>query len=173
MGNKSTLFQSSKSFLLLFLSIILLSGTVFSGEIRVNNGNTEVRITTNTYQALSFSASLSTIQYRNVQTKLGPFNEIFVQGYGYSNTVGDPKLPVFHKLIEIPLNASFSIQITNEKYQEYDLSSFGINDRLIPAQAPVSKNITDPNQIPFVLNAITYQMNQWLGGLIEIGRAHV
>jgi len=163
MGTKSTLFQPAKYFLLLFLSIILLSGTVFSGEIRVNNGNTEVRITANTYQALSFSASLSTIQYRNVQTKLGPFNEIFVQGYGYSNTVGDPKLPVFHKLIEIPLNAGFSIQITQEKYQEFDLFSLGFNDRIIPAQAPVSKNITDPNQLPFVLNAATYQINQWLG----------
>ncbi len=163
MGKKSTLFQSVKLFLLLFLSFIFLAGTVFAGEILVNNGTTEVRITANTYQALSFSASLSTIQYRNVQTKLGPFNEIFVQGYGYSNTVGDPKLPVFHKLIEVPLGASFSIQITNEKYQEFDLSSFGLNDRIIPAQAPLSKHITDPRQIPFVLNAITYQMNQWVG----------
>jgi len=169
MKKKSTLLQSARPFRLLFLSFILLSGTVFSGEIRVNNGNTEVRITANTYQTLSFSASLSSIQFRNVQTKLGPFNEIFVQGYGYSNTVGDPKLPVFHKLIEFPLNASFSIQITREKYKEYDLFSFGINDPIIPAQAPVSKNITDPDQIPFVLNAATYQMNQWLGGpLVKI-----
>ncbi len=169
MGNKSTFFQFTKLFLFLFLSHFFLPVTVFAGEIRVNNGKTEVRITANSYQSLSFSASLSAIQYRNVNTKLGPFNEIFVQGYGYSNTVGDPKLPIFHKLIEVPLNANFSIQITNEKYQEFDLSSFGLNDRIIPAQAPLSKNITDPSQVPFVLNAITYQMNQWLGSpLVKI-----
>ncbi len=94
----------------------------------------------------------------------GLFDEIFVRGYGYSNKVGDPKLPVFHKIIEIPLNAGLSIEIIQQKYKEYDLSAFGINNRIIPLQAPVSKNITDPKQIPFVLNTITYQMNQWLGG---------
>jgi hypothetical protein len=169
MKKKFPYFQSAKSFLLFSFGFILLSGTIFAGEISINNGNTEVRITSNTYQAISFSASLSSIQYRNVQTKLGPFNEVFVKGYGYSNTLGDPKLPVFHKLIEIPLNAGFSIQVTQEKYKEYDLFSIGINDRIIPAQAPVSKNITDPTQIPFVINTATYQMNQWLGGpLVKI-----
>jgi hypothetical protein len=169
MGKKSTLFGSARSSLLLVLSLILLSGTVLAGEIRINNGSTEVRITANTYQVLSLSVSLSSLQYRNVQTKLGPFSEIFVQGYGYGNTAGDPKLPVFHKLIEVPLNANFSIQIKREIYHEYDLSSFGINDRIIPAQAPLSKNITDANQIPFILNAATYQMNQWLGSpLVKI-----
>jgi hypothetical protein len=161
MEQKSTISANTKY--LLFLSFILLSILVSAGEIRLNNGRSEVRVTANTYQALSFSATLSVIQYRNVQTKLGPFNELFVQGYGYSNTVGDPKLPVFHKLIEVPLNAGFSIQITNEKYQEFDLPSLGLIDRIIPAQAPVSKNITDPGQLPFVLNANTYQANQWLG----------
>jgi hypothetical protein len=148
----------------LVLSFIILSGTVFAGEILVNNGNTEFRITSKSYQALSFSTSISSIQYQNVQTKSGLFDEIFVKGYGFSNKIGDPKLPVFHKIIEIPLNAGFSIEITQQKYKEYDLSSIGINNRIIPSQAPVSKNITDPNQIPFVLNATTYQMDQWVGG---------
>jgi hypothetical protein len=109
-----------------------------------------------------------------VQTRLGPFNEIFVQGYGYSNTEGDPKLPVFHKLIEIPLNAHFSIQVSQEKYREYDLSSFGISDPVIPSQAPLSKNITGADQVPFIMNANTYQLNQWLGGpLVKITPAGI
>ena len=74
MGKKSTLFGSARSSLLLVLSLILLSGTVLAGEIRINNGSTEVRITANTYQVLSLSVSLSSLQYRNVQTKLGPFS---------------------------------------------------------------------------------------------------
>jgi hypothetical protein len=92
------------------------------------------------------------------------FDEIFIKGYGFSNKIGDPKLPVFHKIIEVPLNAGFSIEINREKYKEYDLSSIGINNRIIPSQAPVSRNINDPNQIPFVLNPATYQMDQWVGG---------
>jgi hypothetical protein len=163
MEKKSTLFNPVRYFLFLSIGFSLLSWTVFAGEIKINNGNTGVRFTENTYQALSFSASLSTIQYREVQTKLGIFSEIFVPGYGYNTSVGDPKLPVFHKLIEVPLNAGFSVQVRMEKYQEYDLSSNGINGTIIPAQAPVSKNITDPAQIPFVQNTATYQLNSWLG----------
>lgn len=163
MDQNSTISVSTRTLLFLFLCFLFWSANAFAGEIGVNNGNTDVRITSNTYSSLTLTATLSVIQYRNVQTKLGPFHELYVPGYGFSNTVGDPKLPVFHKLIEVPLNAGFSIQITNEKYQEFDLSSYGINDRIIPAQAPLSKNITDPNQIPFVLNSITYQANQWLG----------
>jgi hypothetical protein len=160
----STFSQSLKFFLLFPLGIIILSGTVFAGEILVNNGNTEFRITAKSYQSLSFSTSLSSIEYRNVQTKSGLFDEFFVKGYGYSNTIGDPKLPVFHKIIETPLNAGFSIEITQQKYKEFDLSSIGINNRIIPIQAPLSKDITDPKQIPFALNIASYQLNQWLGG---------
>jgi hypothetical protein len=148
----------------LLLGFIFTCGSAFAGEIHINNGNTEIRFTASTYQGLSFTASLSSIQYREVQTKLGPFNELFVQGYGFSNSVGDPKLPVFRKLIEVPLHATCTIQVTNEKYQEYDLQSLGISYSLIPAQAPVSKHITDPDQILFVYNAVTYQLNQWTGG---------
>jgi hypothetical protein len=148
----------------LFLSFMMLSGTIFAGEIIVNNGNTVFRVTAKSYQGLSFSTSLSSIQYRDVQTNSGLFDEILVKGYGYSNKIGDPKLPVFHKIIEIPINTGFSIEIIQQKFKEYDLSSIGINNRIIPAQAPVSKNISDPNQIPFVLNAATYQMDQWVGG---------
>lgn len=168
MEKKSTPSRSPGWFLLL-LVFFLFSGSAFAGEIRLNNGNTEIRITANSYVTLSLSASLSSIQYRNVVTRLGAFSELFVREYGYSNGIGDPKLPVFHKLIEVPLQAGFSILVTNEKYREYDLSSFGITDPIIPAQAPLSKNITDPDQVPFVINAASYQLNQWIGGpLVKI-----
>lgn len=163
MGTKSTLRNAVGISLLFFFGFIFLTASAFAGEIRVNKGITEVRITSVNIQSISFSATLAAVQYREVQTKSGLFYELFVQGYGYSNMVGDPKLPVFHRLIDVPLKAGFSIRITNEKYSEFDLSSFGIHDPVIPAQAPLSKNITDPAQIPFVLNAATYQENKWLG----------
>jgi hypothetical protein len=163
MEKNSTLSRSAGRFLIIFLTFFFLSGTLFASEIRINNGTTGIQITANTYENLSFSATLSSIQYRNVQTKLGPFTELFVQEYGFSNTVGDPKLPVFHRLIEVPLHAGFSVQITREKYKEYDLSSYGILAPVIPAQAPLSKNITDPAQVPFILNSTVYQKDEWVG----------
>jgi hypothetical protein len=161
-----------KHFILLlpiWLWVVLISVNAYCGEIKVNDGKTSVNITSNTYQSISLTSSISSIQFRNIQSKAGPFVELFMSGYGYSDSIGDPKLPVFHKLIETPLNSGFSISITNTVYKEYDLNSYGINYRIIPAQPPLSKNITDPDKIPFVINSSTYLINDWLGGpLVKI-----
>jgi hypothetical protein len=154
---------SFKHFISLFFALILFSLSLYAGELKLNDGQTKISITSSSYESVSFTANLSSIQYRDILTSQGTFTELFVPGYGYANTVGDPKLPVARKLLEVPLQSSFSINITREQYKEYDLGSVGINHQLIPAQAPVSKNITDPNQIPFVFNAASYQLNQWLG----------
>ena len=152
-----------KYFVALFFVLITVSHSVFAGELKVNDGQTKISFTASSYQSVSFTANLSAIQYRNIQTSQGIYTELFIPDYGYANTIGDPKLPVARKLLEVPLNASFTIHITKEQFKEYDLGAVGINHQLIPAQAPVSKHITDPNQLPFIFNAATYQLNQWLG----------
>ena len=111
-----------------------------------------------------FRASLSSVEYRDVLTRQGTFTELFVTGYGYSNRTGDPKLPVYHRLIEIPLNAGFEISVRNTQVREVDLSAENITNKIIPAQEPVSKHITDPNEIPFRFNSQTYLRNEYLGG---------
>jgi hypothetical protein len=155
-----------------FIRILSLTLLVFSfisvraGEIRVNNGSTKVTVSPGSYQGVSLSVTISELHYRDIQTPRGTFTELFVSGFGYSNTVGDPKLPDAKKLIEIPLGANPIVTITREEFKEYDLAGCGITYPVIPAQAPVSKNITDASQIPFVVNASTYQLNQWIGSPI-------
>ena len=157
-----------KIHLLRLFSLIFFAAlpfALFSGEIRLNEGKNALRITGNTYQTISFSNNVSTLQFRDVNTKLGMFTEIFVEGHGYSNEVGSPKLPVLSRLIEVPAGVtSYDIIITKEIYREYDCSAEGIAYRIIPAQASVSKAITDPDQIPFELNPLVYQQNTFLGG---------
>lgn len=145
---------------ILLLSAPLLS---FSGEIQLPGGKTEIRITANTYQQLTFTSDVSTILFRDIQTKLGEFTELYIPGYGYSNIVGDPSLPVARKLIEIPLNAAPEITVTHAEYAEFTLAELGINFQIIPLQASVSKEITDPAEIPFVINAESYLMNAFTG----------
>ena len=169
MVKKFTLFRQEIFALFFLFGFIILSGTIFAGEILVNNGTTEFRVIAKSYQAFSFSTTVSSIRFREIETNSGLFSELFITGFGYNNKAGDPKLPVFHKLLEIPVKAGFSVDIKQEKYKEYDLSSLGINNPLIPVQPPVSKDITDPTRIPFIITAATYKMNQWLGGpLVKI-----
>src|SRR5271157_3119078 len=103
MGKKFTLFRQEIFVLFFFLGFIILSGTIFAGEIIVNNGTTEFRIIAKSYQVLSFSTTLSSIRFRDIETDSGLFSELFITAYGYNNKAGDPKLPAFHKLIETPV----------------------------------------------------------------------
>lgn len=146
------------------LLLVLPSLPLFSGEIVISGDNTLLRYTSNTYQQLSFENHLASILFREVQTKLGTFSELSVPGYGYSPGVGDPKLPVLYRLIELPVNASVQIEITRQEFREYDLAGCGVHFPVIPQQAPVSKEITDPDSIPFVKNDEVYLRDEFLGG---------
>lgn len=147
------------------IAIFLFSFPVLmiAGEIQVTSGKTELRITTNNYQQMTFTSDVSSLLYRDIQTKLGIFTELYVAGYGYSSTVGDPKLPVARKLIEIPMNSIPEVTVTHSAYTDYTLAELGITFPVIPHQESVSKAITDPEEIPFVINTDSYQLNEFLG----------
>jgi len=152
-----------------FLAFLLFSINLFAGDIILNSAKTGVNYTVNSYSQLSFTSEVSALQYRDVETRSGTFTEIFVEGCGFNNEVGDPQLPVYHKLIEVPVGAEFEIVITKMGYADYDLGAYGINHSIMPAQASLSKGITDPAKIPFKYNARTYRLNQFLGGpLVQV-----
>jgi hypothetical protein len=152
-----------RSFFLAALFFFSLSMQLLAGEIILSHEKTGITFTGSSYQKVDFTIQLSSIQFRDIQTSKGSFTELFIEGYGFRNIVGDPKLPVYHKLIEAPLNSTFKVTYGKIQYVEYDLASAGISNKLIPAQAPLCKNITDPAEIPFVINASTYQKNQFIG----------
>ncbi len=156
------------------IAVILFSfpALMIAGEIQLNTGKTELRITTNSYQQLIFTSDISSMLFRDIQTKLGDFTELYVVGYGYSSEVGDPKLPVARKLIEIPLNATPEILVTQADYTDYSLAELGISYQIIPQQASVSKAITNPDEIPFVINPDSYLKNEFLGApLVSVSPA--
>ena len=149
---------------LFFLFLVFcFSLQLFAGEIILNHEKTGITFSGASYQKLDFTIQLSSIQFRDIQTPKGTFTELFIDGYGSRKVVGDPKLPVFHKLIEAPLNSTFNVTFGKTEYVEYDLASSEITSKLIPAQAPLSKNITDPAEIPFIYNSSTYLRNEFIG----------
>jgi len=40
--------------------------------------------------------------------------------------LGDPQLPVIKRLIEVPLNADFEIEIISQNHSEFNLSDYGV-----------------------------------------------
>jgi len=149
--------------LLTYMGILLCSFSLFAGEFTLNSGKTMVQYTGNSNLQLSFKSQISSLFFRDVVTRKGIFTELQVEDYGISNQVGEPALPEYSRLFEIPLQADFEIIITKQEYKDYFLSDLGIEFPIIPAQASVSKSETDPDKIPFIVNKNAYRLNQWLG----------
>ncbi|MEZ5195362.1 MAG: C25 family cysteine peptidase [Bacteroidales bacterium] len=125
-------------------------------------GQSKLSFTQNDYSRLGFKSSVTSFDHFTVKTKDGDFVQITIPGYGQSLVEGYPQLPVMNRLIEVPVGAGVSIKILNEIYQEYNLSEFGIENPIMPAQPPISKSIDNPEDLPFVLNQEIYQTEGYI-----------
>ena len=153
-----------KNFKLLFLfaALIFMGFQTFADDINLIEGKeTKLTITKNSYSNLRLTSTLSDLNFLNVKTKEGTFSQIAVSGYGNSMDIGNPRLPVLKKLIEVPIGAEFEIKITKQEFQEFDLNKLLINYKIFPAQPSVSKSIDNPEDIEFVFNQDTYQKNEY------------
>ena len=150
-----------KFFYISFLSVFfLLSTNMYAGEIKIREGKSALKINANNYNELSFSNTFTELTYKSVKTEKGIFYELSIPDYGYSNHIGDPKLPMLRKLIEIPFGATVNVKVVDYIETEYKLSDYGISEKLMPAQPPVSKDLN--KKLPdFEYNSITYSSNQY------------
>lgn len=134
---------------------------VLAGSIILKPGKNSINFTSVPFQSVNFTLEMGNLDCRDVQTRAGIFTELSAEGFGFSNMVGDPKLPMYHKLIQVPVGAGYEIRIISSHFQEFHFANYGAGIAVIPAQAPLSKNITDPDQIPFVVNQSAYNSNSF------------
>ncbi|MEI6436410.1 MAG: C25 family cysteine peptidase, partial [Bacteroidota bacterium] len=148
---------------LLMAIACLISFTLFAGEIKTGMQQTNLVYTSNGFAKVSFQNSVSSVQFREVMTRQGAFTELFIKGYVNAPVIGEPNLPTYCRLLEVPFNQGFAIEITHSDYQDYDLAAFGITNRIMPVQPSLSKGVTDPTQIPFAINEASYLLNRFIG----------
>jgi hypothetical protein len=75
--------------------------------------------------------------------------------------LGNPKLPMLKKLIEVPVGANPKVKIVSYNVTEYNLSDFGILNPIIPSQPSVSKDI-HAKKPEFKYNESVYSNNAYL-----------
>ncbi len=151
-----------------FTFYLLLLGFIFSGsysyaqKIQILKGEqSKFTISKNDYSSLQLDIVLAEMNHFTSKTKEGNFVQLVIPGYGSSNIVGDPKVPVLKKIIEVPFGSDFDIKILSESYQEFDLNNYGIKEQIIPAQPPLSKSIDNPDDIEFKMNKSAYSLNAY------------
>jgi len=147
--------------LILFL---LTSAIVVGGNIKVvENGGNQLTLKTNSYSSFSVNSQVSDIRFTKVNTNAGIFTLFNVEDYGYRLVEGEPKLPVLKKLIEVPIGATFEINVQTNSSSEINLSDYDISNFMIPAQPSLSKSVDNPEDVEFIYNQDVYQVNDYIG----------
>jgi hypothetical protein len=105
----------------------------------------EIQILSSNFSSLSFHINLTGCFESQVSTKgmINTNNEVFsllsIPETYYTGEISRPRLPAIKKTIGVPFNAIVSIEVLNARYEEIDLQKIGINNRIMPALAPVLK----------------------------------
>ncbi len=105
---------------------------------------------------LSVSLQTPDVMLERKQTEQGVFFELKLAAYGKSHAVGDPQLPVYRRLIEIPQGAEPRIEILDYDTEIVSLYAFGIQGEILPRQASQPKC---GDVYGFQYNSQTYQTN--------------
>ena len=143
--------------LTIFFSVMFL---VAEQAIDLDFANTKADLLEKSDFGMRVNYRISEINSFDVNTEKGTFSQIRIEGYSYSTEIGSPKLPVLRKIIAVPLNAEISVKMMNSEISEFSLTDFGINNKVIPAQASVSKS-AKPEDIKFVLNEEVYAADRF------------
>ncbi|MBM4400102.1 MAG: gingipain R, partial [Candidatus Cloacimonetes bacterium] len=125
-------------------------------KVVLSDTPTETKLLSNHKDGFDIEFKVGTLQIEEVKTKGGVFDEIRLQDYGFSSRTGEPKLPVFSRIIAVPVGASVSFDVISRKQKVFSQKDSGLLHRLIPAQRSISKS-EDPDKVPFELNNALYQ----------------
>ncbi len=156
---------------ILSIALIIVSASLYSGEYVLTTGKNQVSFSGDLSNGYQTSINISRLQFRDINSKLGLFTGLFLPDYTHSAVIGAPDLPSFCKLIEVPFGAIPMITVTAQEYRDVPLTVMGINHRIIPTQASVSKGITDPASIPFVINESIYAQDEFYGAPLALAEA--
>jgi len=88
---------------------------------------------------ISFQVGISGLFVQEEVTKGGSFHYLAFPNRPTQGEIGQAKLPVIRELVEIPYGAQLSITLDRQRFIEYPLSYFGIDDLIAPVQDSIIK----------------------------------
>lgn len=152
-----------KPFTVLAFVALLMTGFILQAQvIHISNGVNSTEIIENDYSILTINNSLSSVRASKIKTNNNDFTQLEIEGYGYLTNIGQPKLPVLKKLIEIPIDADIEVVISFTRFKDISLSDFELDAFIYPAQPSLSKS-DDPSVIPFHFDENYYNIDDFVG----------
>lgn len=108
-----------------------------NGKRHASNGLT---IRESNAKHLRLTANVGAISLNDTTTKKGDFIELQTEGAYITGAEGEPQLPAFRKLVQMPSGAKPIVTIKHADTTFYNLSDIGIDRRITPRQPSQSKS---------------------------------
>lgn len=158
MMKTSTLFK-------LMLTVIMTGATLLNANAQrvvINDAdNTALTIVSQDLRHLEMKNTISEFDYRTMNSEEGLFTSFYTHVNAFSGKVGEPRIPVIRKLIEVPLGADLKIENITYSEEVIDLGEMGVIYPAYPVQLPVEKG--DAVAPPFQYNEKAYKTDRFYG----------
>jgi hypothetical protein len=159
--------MSKSRILFIMLMVITLIGfsSILSAQTRqvsLSNSTSGARLTQNHQYGFEVEFKVGDLRMEEVKTRGGTFDEISIDGYGFSGRIGEPKLPVLSRLIAVPVGASVSFEVVSRSQRTLNQSEARLQNRIVPAQLSISKS-EDPATVPFEVKEAVYARDSFKG----------
>lgn len=155
--------QEFKGKVLLLIALTLAFALALSAQTRqldLSSSANQAVLKNNSDLGFDVNFSVGELKITEVQTKEGTFDELSIEGWGFSNAVGEPKLPLLRRTIAVPLGAEVRLTLNSQSARELDATANKLQNRIIPAQEPVSKS-ADPATLPFIIKSDLYGRDEF------------
>ncbi|MCB5262059.1 MAG: C25 family cysteine peptidase [Candidatus Cloacimonetes bacterium] len=129
-------------------------------DIVLSNSPSQLKLQNSNDYGFELSISVDKYNLQSVESKAGTFDEISIEGYGFSSRIGQAQLPMTSRIVAVPLSAQVSFEILSQETRMLDRKDSGITRNIIPAQPSVSKS-ADLNSIIFEQDAAFYARNEF------------
>ena len=151
-----------KKWKLIFLCITL-ANAIYAQKRVINLNKAErnsfvIETNSKNIDILNVNANLSYLTSNQNSTKSGNYITIESEGLVKTFNLGKPNIPIYSKLIELPLEASVKFKTISYDEEIIDLTAKGINYKIIPAQPSISKSETSNK---FYYDEKTYTSNMY------------
>ena len=118
-----------------------------------------------TSDGISIIEQIQSVELVEKETKEGVYLELLSEGMIKTFNQGKPDLPVFSKLIEIPLNKKAIIKIISYEEQIINLKDYNLKKEIYPAQPSIAKSV-DPKDAPFYKRKDIYSKNEFFKNVL-------
>ena len=100
------------------------------------------KVTIDNYQRLQVEFTTAPLTVAEVSLDGHQYNTLALDGYMASSEVGQPCLPTYSVLIEVPFCAGYEVTVSDAVYDTLDATALGLRHPLLPLQPSRSKSDT-------------------------------